>query len=768
MDKDEFGRLLTIGIKGIAARKEKNIATVQDELGYNLGREGGSAIEYWRKGNPPDPATVAKLAHQCVQEGGMDRKWLRGFLESADHYAIEPLLAELFPDNGEAVSPPAVRIRHNLPQPDYGKFVGREREIRELVQLLRPHPASRYPVISIDGVAGVGKTTLALEVAYYYLQLWTQLPPAERFEAIVWTSAKESVLTGHGIIARPRGLRTLADIFTTISITLEEEEIIHARPEEQLDLVQRILTRYRTLLIVDNLETVDDDQVLSFIREVPDPTKVLVTTRSRIDVSFPVRLGGLPKADALVLVEQQCNDRQVRLKLPEMELIYQHTSGIPLAIVWSAAQLAFGYSLEGIVTQLQEPYNDVARFCFENTVIMLQNSDAFTLLLALALFEDGAHRDYVGIVAGLEEDIIRRDEGLITLEKLSLTTHHDGRFIMLPLTRQYCLSHLRRNETLEATLRRNWLELIKHIVLEANLEGQTAYDKLYEERSNILAAIEWCWANIADHMDDFVFLVNRFTNFLWTRGFWAENRSLLQRARAVSREVDALDEEAEFTSRLAYLLNLTGEVEEAKRVGQQAVAMYKALGDPHKHAAALSILGHVYTQQNQLDLAEDALRTGLEVLGDLYNPEVKARLIRNLAWIYKLQENYEAARAHFAEACQLLEQLTPVNDQLSYTYRMFGMTAMAEGNFDEARRQLEKSLRLARRLNMRIDVARGLHQLAYLENLTGNPLEACELAHQAAYEYRQLGKQQELEEIDVLIKEMEAKITAAQAGNGSN
>ena len=39
--------------------------------------------------------------------------------------------------------------------------------------------------------------------------------------------------------------------------------------------------------------------VLGFVRELPDPTKAIVTTRHRIDVAYPVRLLGMPQADAL-------------------------------------------------------------------------------------------------------------------------------------------------------------------------------------------------------------------------------------------------------------------------------------------------------------------------------------------------------------------------------------------------------------------------------------------------------------------------------------
>ena len=51
--KSRFAALLTTAVRTVAAREHKTIACVQDELGYKLNREGGSCIEYWRKGHVP-------------------------------------------------------------------------------------------------------------------------------------------------------------------------------------------------------------------------------------------------------------------------------------------------------------------------------------------------------------------------------------------------------------------------------------------------------------------------------------------------------------------------------------------------------------------------------------------------------------------------------------------------------------------------------------------------------------------------------------------
>ena len=50
-------------------------------------------------------------------------------------------------------------------------------------------------MITIDGYGGIGKSALALEVAENYGHYFDQLPKAERFDAIIWTTAKQTVLT---------------------------------------------------------------------------------------------------------------------------------------------------------------------------------------------------------------------------------------------------------------------------------------------------------------------------------------------------------------------------------------------------------------------------------------------------------------------------------------------------------------------------------------------------------------------------------------------
>jgi hypothetical protein len=331
--------------------------------------------------------------------------------------------------------PAPPKVYHNLPQPDYGRFVGREAEMSQVVRILRPYPHSQHALVTIDGIGGIGKSALALEVAHRYLRNYDRIPLEERFEAIIWSSAKQTVLTAEGIATRRQALRTLDDIYTAIAVALQREEITEARPEEQAEVVRRALTRQRTLLLVDNLETVDDEAVLSFLRELPAPTKAIITTRHRLDVAYPVRLVGMLWADAQKLIAHECEKKGVALTADEARRLYDRTGGVPLALAWSVAQMGLGYQVEAVLARLSQPTSDIARFCFEGAVERIRGKPAHKLLLALSIFAKDGSREALGYVADTPE--LDRDEGLVALEKLSLVNKQGNRFWLLPLTKTF-------------------------------------------------------------------------------------------------------------------------------------------------------------------------------------------------------------------------------------------------------------------------------------------------------------------------------------------
>ena len=93
-----FAQLLTEAIYHIRHRESKNVQTVQDELGYALGKRGGSSIEYWRKGFlPAKQSDLENLTRLVVQRAGFSADWAAKFLASAGHPYPASFLGQLFP-----------------------------------------------------------------------------------------------------------------------------------------------------------------------------------------------------------------------------------------------------------------------------------------------------------------------------------------------------------------------------------------------------------------------------------------------------------------------------------------------------------------------------------------------------------------------------------------------------------------------------------------------------------------------------------------------
>ena len=339
------------------------------------------------------------------------------------------------------------KVLQNLPQPDYINFVGRREELERLRKLL--HPQDRVWTVVIDGIGGIGKSALALEVAHRYLNEYKFLPEAERFEAIIWASAKTSSLTAEGIQIRYQVTNTISDIYKEIAVVFEKDDIYRNDLSEQNILIKRALSQQRTLLIIDNFETIDDERVNSFIRELPVPTKCIVTTRHRIDIAEPIRLSAMPHDDAIALIKQECNKKSVRLSDNQAELLYNRTAGVPLAVVWSIAQISYhGFDIEKVLKRLGNAKGDIARFCFESAIQQIQDKPAYKLLVCISLalnpLNREINRDSIGSIADFSE--LDRDEGLAILERLSLINRKVSQyqtasyFSILPLVKEYIFS----------------------------------------------------------------------------------------------------------------------------------------------------------------------------------------------------------------------------------------------------------------------------------------------------------------------------------------
>src|SRR5262245_61753040 len=115
-------------------------------------------------------------------------------------------------------SAPIVGLKTNLRRSV--TFVGRKSELEKILDALAP--STRAWIISLTGVGGIGKTELAVQAAHYASQMGL-------FESVVWTTAKESWLTPHGIESKKPeyAVVSLEDLLRTAIKVLELDPQVH-------------------------------------------------------------------------------------------------------------------------------------------------------------------------------------------------------------------------------------------------------------------------------------------------------------------------------------------------------------------------------------------------------------------------------------------------------------------------------------------------------------------------------------------------------------
>lgn len=221
---------------------------------------------------------------------------------------------------------PLQRLQHNLPA-DTLPFIGREREINELVQQLTDE---KFRLVTILGPGGMGKTRLSIEVGRRLLGYFMD-----------------------GVYFIPLAAVTSAEhITTTLAEIINFKFHSDVQPKQQLlDHLQK----QHMLLIIDNFEHLLESagMLIEILKSAPD-VKVLVTSREKLGLGGEVVyvIGGLSipfhlsteiaDHDAIKLFIEAASRTTFPVSENDMDVIAricQMLGGMPLAILLAAAWL---------------------------------------------------------------------------------------------------------------------------------------------------------------------------------------------------------------------------------------------------------------------------------------------------------------------------------------------------------------------------------------------------------------------------------------------
>lgn len=275
---------------------------------------------------------VTLIDHIRMLCQGDAAKEIKHYLENEEYKNAKEIPPDFFEE---------YECQNNLPSENYdldGGFVGRAKEIQSIRKLIK---SDQDRIITITGAGGVGKTAVALRVAYSFLPD-TQNP----FEAIIWFSAKTSKLTDEGIVPLAPDIRSdmqlIEDILCIVDLeTLQSFKKANVPSESYKTHLYNIFSSQKCLLIIDNLETIiRDDALISFIKDIPRPSQVLITSRKglgEIERRYP--LTDMLEKDAIQLFRIIAKERNrvdlLRLKDETISDLVKRVRCYPLLIKWS-------------------------------------------------------------------------------------------------------------------------------------------------------------------------------------------------------------------------------------------------------------------------------------------------------------------------------------------------------------------------------------------------------------------------------------------------
>jgi len=222
----------------------------------------------------------------------------------------------------------ATSTRHSLPAELPG-YIGRDHDLMHLTALagrMSPSPSATAPVIVIEGMAGIGKTSLAIRTAH-------RLVGAGRF-----TDAQ--LVADFHAFDESRELRSATDVCAGFlqELGLRRPQIPVERGA-RVSMFRRLMLDFSALLIMDNVRRLDD--VVDLIPANP-ACLVVITTRRSVGSAPGVyvhRVRPLAPGEATSLLAQTIDAARLAADPQAVTELVAACGGLPLALALAAARL---------------------------------------------------------------------------------------------------------------------------------------------------------------------------------------------------------------------------------------------------------------------------------------------------------------------------------------------------------------------------------------------------------------------------------------------
>jgi predicted ATPase/DNA-binding CsgD family transcriptional regulator len=582
-------------------------------------------------------------------------------------------------------------------------LLGRERELADVQRLL-----STTRLATITGPGGVGKTSLALQVAR---ELHEAFAEGARFIALgaisdptliiptvaqalgLAESPNRLILDSLKEFLRDRQLLLLLDNFEQIisaaplltelleacaelRMLVTSREALHLRGEHEFPLAPLELSNRALIPGHASVEILlQYPGIALFVQraQASQPDFQLTADNAAAVAEICARLDGLPLAIELAAV-------RIKLLPPKTMLARLQESSLQLLTSGARGLPARQQTLRSAIRWSYDLLNDVEQRAFR----------------WLSIFAGGCTIEAASKVIGQQASL----DNLFSLVSKNLLrqTEFDGepRLSMLETIREFGLEQLSSARELDSARRAHagyYLSFAEDAERELTGADQKNWlQRLDREQDNLRAALHWA---IEHHEGE---MAQRMVGALWQfwflRGQWSEGRRWLE--EALSMNAPGANDQT-FQAKALYgasvLARFQGDFARAQMLGEQSITLYRALGDKEGLLNALLQMGRTLDFQGN-ESAKGALLTEiLTLVEELPDSPVKALAYAEIPVLGRRLVGSEAVR-YLAESERINRALNNPSG-LAYTMVWQGAVAAFEGDYARASACYDEAERLA-------------------------------------------------------------------------
>ena len=687
----------------------------------------------------------------------------------------------------------AAAATRTLPR-DIASFTGRGAELGQLMAQLTDAAGGGgvVGIYAIGGMAGIGKTTLAVHAAH---QLAAGFPDGQFFLP----------LHAHTPGQRPVGpADALASLLLTAGVAAQQiPPGLEARAGRWRDHV----ADKKILLLVD--DAAGHEQVRPLLPGTAG-SLVLITSRRRLTAledAAAISLDTLPPGDAAVLLARLAARPGLQAGDAAAAEITRLCGYLPLAIgmlarqlhhhpAWTPAEMAAGLAAARDRLAVMRAENLSVAAAFD---LSYQDLPAVQQRLFRRLgLHPGPGIDAYAAAALDDTSLDQARRGLEELYDQHLITEPArGRYRLHDLLREHARTLATAGNPAESDAAAGrLLDYYLHTALAASthipargparrlpppgnppacapqistLRQATAW--LEAERANLHAAAGYAAASeLPLHA---IAIPDAMSDFLLAHGHWEQAAALHQSALTTARKAVDRPGQASALTQLGVVQWLTGDYPAAAASHQQALALYRDLGDRPGQASALNELGIVQQQTGDYPAAAASHQAALTTARNAGNRHGQAFALKGLGFVQLLTGDYRSAAASLTRALALYRDL---GDRLGQGHALthlggvqrltgdysaagasqrqalelfrgvgddpfgqanalngLGVVQRQTGNYPAAAASLARALELWRRLGDRLGEADAFNELGVVQRQTGN-YPAAAASHQQALE----------------------------------